>query len=201
MAESWKLTGTYFESCNCETLCPCIFLSPPTEGECTALLGWHVGEGRFGEQGLDGLNVALAVHAPGNLSEVPWRVALYLDERASEAQCEALTLIYTGQAGGHFEVLASHIGEVLGIKSAAIDYRIDGKRQSLTIADIAETDFAAIEGQDGGEATFSGHPFAVAPGHTVVVARARRLSFHDHGLDWELTNKNAFYSDFGYEGP
>ena len=33
---------------------------------------------------LSGLNVALAVHSPGSMIEVPWRVALYLDERATE---------------------------------------------------------------------------------------------------------------------
>jgi hypothetical protein len=27
MAEQWNLTGTYFETCNCEAACPCVFLS------------------------------------------------------------------------------------------------------------------------------------------------------------------------------
>ncbi|MHA6645712.1 DUF1326 domain-containing protein, partial [Mesorhizobium sp. A623] len=36
MMTEWKLSGSYFETCNCETACPCVFLSPPTEGDCTA---------------------------------------------------------------------------------------------------------------------------------------------------------------------
>lgn len=32
MAPNWNAKGDYFETCNCQTLCPCIFLSPPTEG-------------------------------------------------------------------------------------------------------------------------------------------------------------------------
>ena len=36
MAQEWKVTGTYFEACNCDVACPCIFLSPPTTGECKA---------------------------------------------------------------------------------------------------------------------------------------------------------------------
>ena len=83
MSESWTLKGSYFETCNCETACPCVFLSPPTEGDCTVLVAWHVDEGRFGEVALDGLNVALAVHSPGHMAEVKWKAALYLDERAS----------------------------------------------------------------------------------------------------------------------
>ena len=43
MAEGWKLEGTYFESCNCDLACPCVFLSAPTEEECTVLVDWREG--------------------------------------------------------------------------------------------------------------------------------------------------------------
>jgi len=36
------LRGTYFESCTCETICPCLLLLDPTKGYCTALLGWDI---------------------------------------------------------------------------------------------------------------------------------------------------------------
>ena len=64
MAQEWKVTGTYFEACNCDVACPCIFLSPPTTGECKALLGWHIDEGSFGDVALERLNVALYVYSP-----------------------------------------------------------------------------------------------------------------------------------------
>ncbi len=48
MAEKWNLSGTYFETCNCEVACPCVFLSPPSTGECTVLVAWHVDKGRYG---------------------------------------------------------------------------------------------------------------------------------------------------------
>src|SRR4051794_35848564 len=38
----WSLNGSYFETCNCETSCPCIWLQPPSEGNCTLLMGWHI---------------------------------------------------------------------------------------------------------------------------------------------------------------
>ena len=104
---SWHLDGTYFEACNCDVACPCIFLSAPTEGECTVLVAWHIDRGRDGEVSLDGLNAAMAVHAPGHMMQTKWRAALYLDERASEPQQQSLTKIFGGQAGGHPAVLAS----------------------------------------------------------------------------------------------
>jgi hypothetical protein len=197
MSESWGLKGTYFETCNCETACPCVFLSPPTAGDCTVLLAWHVDQGRCGEVALDGLNVALAVHSPGHMAEVKWKAALYLDERASAEQRAALTKIFSGQAGGHPGRVAQHIGEMLGIKSAAIEYRAEGKRRSVRIGNVAE---AAIQGLEGpaGDVTVSGHPLAIAPGFPAVAARSEKLRYQDHGYSWEVSKKNGFYSSFQY---
>ena len=76
---------------------------------------------------LGGLNVALALYSPGHMLETKWQVALYLDETASEGQKNALTQIFTGQAGGHLSNLGPLIGEVLGITSAPIEYGANGK--------------------------------------------------------------------------
>ena len=81
---TWNVSGTYFETCNCEAACPCVFLSPPTEGDCTAIVGWHIDEGTHDGLAIDGLNVALAVYSSGHMAKTPWRAAVYLDERASE---------------------------------------------------------------------------------------------------------------------
>jgi hypothetical protein len=197
---AWDLKGTYFESCNCEVACPCVFLSAPSEGECTVLVAWHVEQGSDGEVSLDGLNIAMAVHAPGHMMQTKWRAALYLDERADEAQRNALTRIFAGQAGGHPAVLASLVGEVLGVASTAIDYRAEGKRRSVSIPKIATAEILALEGQGGGEVTVSGHPLCVAPGFPAVVARSGKLSYDDHGMTWAVSEKNGFYSPFAYQG-
>ena len=144
MPNSWKIAGFYFESCNCDVACPCIFLSPPTSGDCTLLVAWHIEQGRFGQIDLDGLNAVLAVYSPpGRMLEVKWKVALYVDERANQDQRDALTQIFSGQAGGHLAGVAPLIGEVLGVKAVPIEYRSEGKRRSLRMGDIAN---AEIEG-------------------------------------------------------
>jgi hypothetical protein len=197
---SWQLKGTYFETCNCDVACPCVFLSRPTEGECRVLVAWHVDQGKDGEVDLSGLNVAMAIHSPGHMMETKWRAALYLDERASQAQKDALTRIFAGQAGGHPEALASFVGDVLGVASVRIDYQAAGRKRSLSIPDTVSAEIEAIEGQGGGDVTISGHPLCVAPGEPAVVARSKRLDYTDHHMTWAISDSNGFYSPFAYQG-
>jgi len=197
---SWNLKGTYFETCNCDVACPCVFLSPPTEGECRVLVAWHVDQGKDGEVALDDLNVAMAITAPGTMVETKWRAALYLDQRASDPQKQALTRIFGGQAGGHPAALASFVEDVLGVASVRIDYRAEGKKRSLAIPDVVSAEIEAIEGQAGGEVTISGHPMCVAPGEPAVVAKSKRLDYTDHHMSWTISDSNGFYSPFAYQG-
>jgi len=199
MAEAWSLEGSYFETCNCQSACPCVFLSPPTEEDCTVLLAWHVDDGRFGDVALDGLNVALAVDSQGHMARVPWNVALYLDERATEAQREALTTIFAGQAGGHPARLAQHIGKVLGVAAVPIEYEAEGRRRSVRVGDVAEAAIRAIDGPEG-DVTISGHPLCIAPGFPAVACRSEGMRYRDHGYDWELSDRTGFYSPFQYAG-
>jgi len=199
MDTQWKVAGTYFEACNCEAACPCVFTSPPTDGECNALVGWHIDQGSFANPRLDGLNVALFAHAPGHMLQTKWKVALYVDEKADASQQDALTKIFSGAAGGHLAALGPLVGEVLGVRSAAIDYRANGKHRSLTIPHLAEMEIEALAGQNGEEVTLSKVPFTVVPDYPAVGCHSKRLSFHDHGFDLEISKKNGFYSPFNYQ--
>ena len=199
MPTSWKIAGSYFEACNCDTACPCIFLRPPTTGNCTLLVAWHIDQGRYGQVDLGGLNVVLAVHSPGHMMEGKWQVALYVDERANQDQKNALTQIFSGQAGGHLAVVVPLIGEVLGVNEASIEYRSEGKRRSLRVGNIADAEVEGLPGQDGGDATIAGAPFTLVPGFPAVVAKSKQVRFSDYGLKWELSNKNGFFSQFAYQ--
>jgi hypothetical protein len=196
---TWKLTGTYFETCNCDVACPCVFLSAPTEGECTVLIGWHIDNGHFDGENLDGFNVAFAVRSPGHMAKVKWDAAVYLDDKANEAQRDALLNIFSGQAGGHPAVLASHVGNILGVKSASIEYQVHGKRRSLNIDNFAAAEIEAIDGQGGAEVTVTNHPLCIAPSYPAVASKSKLLTFNDHGLSWNISEKNGFYSPFSYE--
>ncbi|MBI5039906.1 MAG: DUF1326 domain-containing protein [Gammaproteobacteria bacterium] len=199
MDTQWKVTGTYFESCTCEVVCPCVFTGPPTDGECNALIGWHVDHGSFDGTPLDGFNAALFAHSPGHMLQTKWRVVLYVDERADAKQQEALTKIFSGGAGGHLAALSPLIGEVVGVKSAGIEYRSDGKQRSLSIPNVADMEIEALVGQDGKDVTLSNVPFTAVPGYPAVVCQSKRLNYRDHGFNVEVTKKNGFYSPFSYQ--
>ena len=200
MSEKWKLSGIYFEACNCDIVCPCTFLNAPTSGECTVLVGWHIENGNFSNTSLDGLNVALAAYAPGHMLEVKWKAALYVDETATESQKDALTQIFTGQVGGHPAMLTSFVGEVLGIKSAPIEFEASGRQRRLKVGEVAEVEVESVQDQGGADVSINNVPLGLAPGFPTVVAKSKKLSYRDHGLQWEISDKNGFYSPFAYEG-
>jgi hypothetical protein len=164
------------------------------------IVGWHIENGSFTNVTLDGLNVALAVHTPGHMLEAKWQVALYLDEKASEEQKNALTQIYTGQAGGHLSNLTPLIGEVLGISSVPIEFETNGRQRRLKIGEAAEIEIEAINSPAGGDVTIDDPPMGIAPGHPLVVAKSKKLSYKDHGLACEISGKNGFYAPFSYQG-
>jgi len=199
MAENWKLTGTYFETCTCDVACPCVFLSAPTNGNCTALVGWHIDNGSFSNVSLGGLNVALAAHSPGHMLETKWSVILYIDEGASEDQKNALTQIFTGQAGGHLANLTPLIGEVLGVDSVPIQYESNGKQRRLKIANKAEAEIEGIQDQTGADVTINNAPLGIVTGYPSVVAKSTKFNFKDHGIQCEISGKNGFYSPFSYQ--
>ena len=47
----WKLSGDYFENCNCDVVCTCLvsrsppLTAKPTQGECDVALAFHIGSG------------------------------------------------------------------------------------------------------------------------------------------------------------
>src|SRR5215469_11713704 len=138
----WQLSGDYFENCSCSLICPCLvsaaapLTSKPTEGYCNVPLLFHVDSGRYGDVALDGLNVAVMLHAPGVMAEGNWSVAAYIDERADDKQTEALGAIFTGAAGGPMAAFAPLISKNLGARKVPITFRIEGKTRSAEIPGI-----------------------------------------------------------------
>jgi hypothetical protein len=199
-AISWKVEGDYFEGCNCQSICPCIILADPDEGDCKLTIGWHIQKGHYGSTRLDGLNVAGIFHTPGNMVTGPkWRAALYLDDHANKEQAEALGKIFSGQGGGFLANVADLIGEVMGVRTAPIQFGIDGKRRWLRIPNILDIEVEGITGGDpNSDATVTNPPLYAGAGFDPVISRSTKDTYHDHGLEWDNTGKNGFYSNFAY---
>ena len=66
---SFFVEGDYFEVCNCDVSCNCIWLGAATNDNCDVLLAWHVRNGNKDGVDLSGLNAVLAVHTPKQKSD------------------------------------------------------------------------------------------------------------------------------------
>ncbi len=200
MTENWRLEGDYFEACNCDVLCPCLFLANPDNGECDVTVAWHITKGHFNKTSLGDLSVVGVFHTPGNMFTGPkWKAALYLDEQANKEQADALGKIFSGQAGGFFAVVAGLIGELAGVRSVPIKFEVQGKRRSLHIPSAIDITIEGIEGADKNqESTITNAPMLVAPGFPAVIAKSTKNSYNDYGMRWDNSGKNGMYSKFAY---
>jgi hypothetical protein len=105
----YRITVHNIEACNCGTACGCQFSGFPTseDGGCEALIGGEIKEGKYGDVALDGVRYVLAIDYPQAIHQGNGKVAVFIDDKASDRQAEALTMILSGQAGGMpFEALA-----------------------------------------------------------------------------------------------
>ena len=92
---SWRVAGTYVESCNCDAICPCRHIDGQpggrsTHGLCLGALSWVIEDGHLESTDLSGLDVAIASRYSDDEAGSPWSIVLYLDERADGEQRAAL---------------------------------------------------------------------------------------------------------------
>jgi hypothetical protein len=200
----WQIAGDYFENCNCDVVCPCLFspnaplTSMPTAGACEVAFGFHVDRGSYGDIPLDGLNVALAARTPGVMAEGNWSVALYLDERADEQQRQALQAIFTGSVGGPVAALAPLISTVLGVKTVPITFHKEGQRRSVEIKSVMQLAVHALPSMNPDEEIWAktGHPFA--PTSLAMAVGDAKSTWADYGMHWDNTGKNAHYAPINW---
>lgn len=142
-ATEWHIRGSYLESCNCDPICPCrridgVAGGRSTHGICAGVLSWLIEEGAAAGTDLAGLAVVLAIRYSDDEPGSPWTWFLYLDERASEEQEEALEGIFTGRLGGdaltHFP-WAWKQSTLVGVRRAGIELDHTRHRQWLRIRD------------------------------------------------------------------
>src|SRR3954468_4865920 len=134
---SWKLEGTYFETCSCDVVCPCTasLALGATHDYCRAILVFNVADGEVEGTDVSGLTVVAVADTPKVMSDGNWRLGVYLDDKASDEQAEKLGAVFGGQLGGPMEALGPLVGENLGVRRAPIEVREDGLKHSITIGD------------------------------------------------------------------
>ena len=156
----WELKGTVIVACNCDYGCPCNFNALPTKGKCEGTWTWHVERGTFGDISLDDLNFTVCVNWPGAIHEGNGEALILVDERADEAQRNAIETLVGGDAGGPWGVLAWTWPTIHGPKPVAYDLHLDGVKTRVKAGDsyevVSETIMNPVSGAEV-------HPGATLP--------------------------------------
>jgi len=199
---AWRLDGTYFESCSCDAVCPCTWsalTAQATLDRCRALLAYHIDSGDIDGVDVGGLSFALFLDTPPVMATGDWRVGVYLDDAASDAQTEQLGAVLSGQRGGPPAMLGPLIGEMLGVEKTRIVFTEDGRGHHVTIGDAIDVgveDFVAIEGHDPVRLTNVFHPSNT----TLTVAPATTTRLSTFGVDWGREGQSGFSAPFSWAG-
>lgn len=134
----WEIEAREFANCNCDFGCPCQFNALPTHGDCAAFVGLEIDKGHFGDVQLDGLRAVGIMKWPGPIHMGKGEAFLIVDERANEAQRNAILTILTGgeTAPGAtiFSVFASTLEKAFDPAFKKIDAEIDIDKRHGRIA-------------------------------------------------------------------
>ncbi len=200
---AWRLHGEIIDTCNCDVICPCMVGSPATEHRCLTDVTWCIDEGRYEEVDLAGLNVVLAVHAPGpKFNDGHWRLAMYGDARATPEQRKALEMIFLGRAGGFFARWRTNTAELLGVKWLPIEVERKGRTRSVHIRDILQINAEALAGpQTNAFTELANPPFWKGRPFPAKLGRSTEFRYQDYDLKWEAPRKACSFSEFRYKGP
>ncbi len=185
---AWNLEGSYFESCSCDVVCPCTasLAFGATNDYCRVVLVFNIKRGDVEGTDVGGLIVALAADTPKVMSDGNWRLGVFIDAAASDAQAEKLGAVFSGALGGPMEALGPLVGEMLGVERTPIEVREDGLRHSVKIGDAAEfeiEDVVPFGVESGQPAKLTGifHP----AGSELNVAHATRSKIDAFGIRYE----------------
>jgi hypothetical protein len=182
---TWSISGSYLGGCSCAVVCGCAVDAKPHDPqgreECVGCTAFHVAEGHLDDVDLSGVDFAFYNHFPSNLTSGDWKIGLVVDDRASDAQTDALERIVSGREGGAFGELSQFFGEYLGLERASISLS-DGEKPRLSIAGKTQLEFEALRGPDGGPTTMKNAMFGFAPEFTLGRTRGTSQAF---GLSFE----------------
>jgi hypothetical protein len=194
----WSLAGSYYEVCNCEAVCPCRRSGGrkggrPSYENCDFAVSWWIKRGRAGAIDLADLKVVLAGRWE-RLPDNPWHVILYVDDRATPVQRDALAAIFLGRAGGHpGRSFGANIVEVHAVRRARIELDHTPARERIEVAP-----YLTVRTREA-----VAHDFTVTCGipghdHPGQEIRAETFRYADAPYDWDVSGKCGFFSHFAY---
>jgi hypothetical protein len=195
----YDLQGTLLEACSCGVLCPCWVGEDPDLGYCEAFIAYHFDQGTVRGVDVSGLSFVTVNFIPGNvLTPASWKIVIFVDERATDEQFQALVDAYSGKLGGPLADLAGLIGEVLDVRRAPISHEIRDGAGTITIGDFLHSEMAPFRGGDGSTTTLQNTVFSTVPGSPAYASKAsvHTVNLPQYGMVWSFVGRNAIQSDY-----
>ena len=185
-------------------LCPChiSFRQKGSYDTCEAMWGVHIERGEYETTSLGGLNVPVAAFAPGpTMYGGDWTALLYIDDKTTPEQEEALIAIFSGEVGGPWARIALFFteGKFKAAKHAPFQFSKESQARTLRVSDIASLEVAAIRGVNPEEEVKLTNLRNVIHGSEHVLARSNHHVL-DEGLRWDNSGKHGLYSTFRWSG-
>jgi hypothetical protein len=203
------MKGDWFDVCSCNVPCPCGFAQAPTNNHCEGVLAYHIREGEYNKMKLDGLNVLALGTFDGNVwaKEGLVTLGIFIDERASEEQRDALQKVFSGQAGGWMGEFSQLIGEVRGLEFVPIEFKVDGDlaKWSADISGKVKSMGEALTGPTTPEGkrvqVHNASGSETGPGQVMTLGRAITNEVDAFGFKWSWAGKSSKHIPFDWTGP
>jgi hypothetical protein len=195
----WAISGSYYEVCSCEAICPCRRHGtskggPSSYGSCDFALSWRVLKGHAGSVDLSDLSVVLAGSYCDDEPGAPWRVVLYVDERGRSEQQQALRYIFLGHARGTtLRNFALAIGEVYAVRPAQIELHHVPNQERIAVEHYVTARTARPVLSD--EIVTCGIPGHDRPGQEIIV---EAFQVDDGALHWSILGRCGCATSFAY---
>lgn len=199
---SYRLEGDLLEVCNCDVLCPCWIGEDPDNGTCDSVMGYNIRSGTIDGVDVSGRTLVFTVHIPGNVLAGNWKVALFVDDKASDPQADALVAAFSGKLGGPLADTASLVGEVAAVERAPITFDVREGKGTLIVGDVAECVMEPYRGPTGQVTTLNESIFTTIPGAPAWVSKASKYVRKSSRLglkDLDLKDHNAIQGSFRFE--
>jgi hypothetical protein len=165
-----------------------------TFGVCDFALSWSVTEGFTPGVELAGRKVVMIGSYDDDEPRSPWRVRLFIDEDADEAQRDSLADIFLGRLGGTpARNYARAIADVAGVERARVT--LDHRRRRWSIDVEAHVHVVAHREVVSAEPVACGIPGLDQPGQEVV---SDLLNVDASPLRWSWSDRCGFATNFDY---
>ena len=205
MSTAWSIAGEFTEACSCAYLCPCITSNAAahaTEDFCTFAMTYRIGTGRFGGVDLGGVKFTLFGKSQAVMAAGGWIVGIVVDERATDAQSDAVAQIAGGRAGGPFAALAPLIAEFRGVERHPIHFEATGHRRTVSIPGLLDQEIDGVPSLVASDTCLAVDGVFHPANNRLALATAARHIVSAFGLRWEDrgSNRNGHFAPFAWSG-